>query len=101
MTIFDNGKTIVEICEWGCDRVLISENKNGITELVREFEHPQLAAKDAEIARLRDERNTIARHIRITLDDGTAPDNLADHVLLAMQEYDSMSLRINALRGEG
>ena len=50
---------------------------------------------------LRDERNAIAKSIRVTLDDGTAPDNLADHVeLLMLQEYDPMVATIERLKAE-
>ena len=44
--------------------------------------------KMAEIKSLKAERDAIAKSISVTLDDGTAPDNLADHVeLLMLQEY--------------
>ena len=44
----------------------------------------ELAALRARVEKLEAERNAIAKHIHVTLDDGTAPDNLADHVQLLM-----------------
>jgi len=56
---------------------------------------------EAERDALKEERNKIAKHIRMTLDDGTAPSNLVDHVLLLMlQEYDPMVKRIQRLEAE-
>ena len=56
----------------------------------------------SEVASLRAERQRIADAIKVHLDDGTAPDNLADHVQLAMQEYDSLAdrLELERLRAE-
>ena len=62
----------------------------------------------AELAALRDRAekaegklNKIAEEIRITLDDGTAPDNIVDCVqLLMIQEYDPMVMRIHRLEKE-
>ena len=54
-----------------------------------------------ELAIMKEERNKIAKHIRVTLDDGTAPDNLVDHVLFVMiHEYDPMVQRIHRLEAE-
>ena len=62
----------------------------------------------AELASLRERAekaegklNKIAEAIRITLDDGTAPDNIVDCVqLLMIQEYDPMVMRIHRLDKE-
>ena len=67
-----------------------------------------LKAVSAELAALREmaekaggKLNKIAEAIRITLDDGTAPDNIVDCVqFLMIQEYDPMVMRIHRLEKE-
>lgn len=62
----------------------------------------ELAALRARVEKLEAERNAIAKHIRVTLDDGTAPDNLVDHVqLLMLQEYYPMMKRLNVYVSRG
>lgn len=77
-----------------------SGNTNAYTavkEAVAEYAalRAELAAKDVAL-------NRIAKAIRITLDDGSAPDNLADHVeLLMLQEYYPMREELDRLRKVG
>ena len=59
----------------------------------------ELAA--AELARLQEERLEIAESIHATLDDGEAPDNLAECVsYLMLQEYYPMRATIDRLTAE-
>ena len=55
----------------------------------------------AELARLQEERLEIAESIHATLDDGEAPDNLAECVsYLMLQEYYPMRATIDRLTAE-
>jgi len=79
--------------------VIISKSREAAAELASLRERAEKA--EAERDALKEERNKIAKHIRVTLDDGTAPSNLVDHVLLLMlQEYDPMVKRIQRLEAE-
>lgn len=54
VVIYAGADTTVEICEWGCDRILVHKIlPSGTSQLVREVEHPQVAALREEVERLR------------------------------------------------
>lgn len=54
MVIYAGADTNVEICEWGCDQILVYKIlPNGTFQLIREVEHPQVAALREEVERLR------------------------------------------------
>lgn len=45
----------VEICDWGCNKILIYKDlPSGVTRLVAEYEHPELAALRAKLEEARE-----------------------------------------------
>ncbi len=53
IVIYSGKETTVEICEWGCDQILISKiMPDGTTQLVREVEHPKNVWYEAELRQL-------------------------------------------------
>lgn len=51
--IYSGKETSVEVCDWGCDQILIYKiMPDGMTQLVREVENPRKAWYEAELHQL-------------------------------------------------